>query len=49
MTESMQWYLSLKLEAKMDADMRIEMIMSDAKTSEAEAIALVYKDKNETK
>ena len=47
MSESMTWYLSLRLEAKMDADMWVEMIMSDGGTSEAQAIAIVYKDKHE--
>lgn len=44
---SMTWYQGLRLEAKMDADMRIEQIMSDGGISEAVAIALVYKDKAE--
>lgn len=41
---SRKWYDALRLEAKMDADMRIEMIMSDGGISEAAAIALVYRD-----
>jgi len=46
-SESRKWYDSLKLEAKMDVDMKIEMIMSDGETSEAAAIALAYRDQHE--
>lgn len=43
-SDSRHWYDSLRLEARMDADYRIEQIMSDGETSEAAAIALVYRD-----
>lgn len=43
-SDSHKWYDALRLEAKMDADMWIEQIMSDGETSEAAAIALVYRD-----
>ena len=46
-SKSLDWYLSLKLECKLDTDMRIEMIMSDGCTSESEAIALIFNDRME--
>ena len=45
MTDPMDWYLSLRLECKLDVDMKIEMIISDGSKSVEQAIAIIYSDK----
>ena len=47
MTDSMDWYNSLKLEDKHDADCRIIWLTEGSTMTAEKAIELIYRDKNE--